>query len=1214
MKYKVNSIIISFLSLIVFCFFSVNKVKADTAYYGSIGSGTFWEYISSSKTLKFRALNGASEPAALSADKYDAKDWPWNEYRDKIEHIVFDKGTSGYGVYFGFGQFNFMFANMTNLKDVDFSGLENLPEGKRGPKALARLFSKCENLISIDISKITTDENLMNIQNMFNGCKKLQSIKIGGGNFKKTRPLEDGGVKVLGIFSNCPELINLDMSGLIINDSSTIAAQSLFQNYTKLESINLSNVKWNGTTSFANMFDGCKSLKNINMNGMYVKDAELMNQMFKNLEALETLDVSSFGKLNNILTMDDFIRGCKNLKTLIIDNLDNSNIGPKNVNHYLNDPLLNDKTFQDIGASIFGREIFGEKVYDIPSAFPNLTLVSAKKSKVWMAKNDRGLPGSEYYIAASDSDVLYLFKTKTIFTSDNKTSVVIDSKRDYIDIIIDRDGIKKHTINPPISSLPDSSTNINILYNLNTNSPGQLAPGVYEIDKNIPWVEEKIELPKTYYRIAYVGEVPFRIEGIDVVSSGNEGSDSELVMVKSENYAWLNTKDTINWPNSGEYVIDRSNKPIKLIYQNAAIDVNGKKHNVVISIKKITFKNLEKIPKWIGNERIHDSNKYIDRNPFGISSENINNTSKWTNNNDGKYYRTILQASKNDGVIFRNYVRVGNGYKIPGTNQDFQVLSGGSGTDIDFSIEIEGANSNTSFIFYGKDLDVAESQNWIRLNYDADYDYLPIENVTYGKEGESFVLDPKTNDISSVSFAKHTGLKLIDNQVITTGSDPNTTWSEFAVKSNANGANYIWKSGIACTSYSLINTEKNSLGEIEIQPILKVLFGDTLESEDFEFMLKPDNTVENNMANNIEYSKNDENGNVEFNSFKFILPKINIDGINYYPGTINDETNSNGNGTHITYTYAWIISEIKGSNENIEYDVTPRKLKIIISTPENDEEMLKGIKATIYVNDEFIKTYWSKDVSDYKYTSDIVFKNTIYREITLKKNWIDNNSSYRPDIEGYIKYELDGEETNLYTLSENWVKNDNIWTYIFKIPKNALVIDWGENEKLNQYDFKKESYIGNSDIYEMTNTLKTFDLTISKKVSGNIADRNREFSILLKIVNNKNEIINEKFNVIIDGKNQEINTGSKTNKFKLKHGEKIIIKNIPINYKYEVLEENSDYTEYYEVKDQKGNIIVKKTKGNKYSSTIDKDYIITFINHIGKEIMVPKTIDNIVYY
>ena len=65
------------------------------------------------------------------------------------------------------------------------------------------------------------------------------------------------------------------------------------------------------------MFDGCKSLKSIDLSSFDIENVISMLCMFNKCESLESLNLSSFKKTNNnVLLMMNMLDGCKSLKTL----------------------------------------------------------------------------------------------------------------------------------------------------------------------------------------------------------------------------------------------------------------------------------------------------------------------------------------------------------------------------------------------------------------------------------------------------------------------------------------------------------------------------------------------------------------------------------------------------------------------------------------------------------------------------------------------------------------------------------------------------------------------------------------------------------------------------------------------------------------------------------------------------------------------------------
>ena len=815
---------------------------------------------------------------------------------------------------------------------------------------------------------ITLDQDKSHLSYMFSGFSNLESVEIQSGAFEySTKNLSY-------MFQNCTNLKTV--TGLEnIDTTYTEQFQRMFSNCTSLEVVNLSSWKnvgyahnmqnmFNGCTALttvtmpgnefavkenallAGMFENCKALTTVDFgtaeNHMDVTKAKTMTNMFKGCSALETLDVSTFGTLTNIVNMDGFVNGCTSLKTLNIDNLDNSRIGPtSNSGHTSSEPSAS-----TTGASDFGRML------DIHTCTALETL-SAKDSNVWMCFNKRGTPGNEYYLAANETEIYYFTDKEMDFVPDAKpaVTVTIDSDRDYIDLITDRDGTNVPSTDPVQNPLPDASTNINIANgDLNkignvTNRAGMLAPGVYTLKSSTRTEPAGAPMCDTYYRIAYIGEVPYKVEGIDP-------GDPDLVKVDGTDNTYINTTNRV-WPASEDVVIDRSSNPIKVTYEKAATDMNGRKYDVVITITKITFKDVGNVPVEPDTRRKHDENNYVP-------------TSR-------EYYRPILQAHRKDGLQFHNYVWTGEPTE-PWNKTN--CLSKGSGTDIDFTISIDGAPDDTSFVFKGEDLDVPYSQNWHNNPVDACLDTLPVAENLYAAGGEGFdILDG--NVLSTLRFSEHTGLVLDGTHVMSTGSDPDTTWSEFTVKANAKGADYRWTSGISCTSYALRNTKPQNAGTTKLQPkVLKELVNGTLKDDQFDFKLeqvstnpggipgpfKPDTTT---IA--VPQDKtNDASGNVVFDPMEFKSDED--DG--YFPGTATDNT-------HNTYTYTYKVSEIIPTDakdvegykvkDGIIYDTSEHTVTIVITTPENETEMIRGIKAAVYVDKtpsagvEPDKVYWHQE-------------------------------------------------------------------------------------------------------------------------------------------------------------------------------------------------------------------------------------------------------------
>lgn len=112
------------------------------------------------------------------------------------------------------------------------------------------------------------------------------------------------------IFENCK-----------INGST----QSMFANMPKVESIVFKNVDTSNVTSMANMFEGCSSLKVLDLGDFNTANVTSMNGMFSGCSALEELNVSSFDT-SKVEVMATMFADCTNLKNVDLSSFNTSKV------------------------------------------------------------------------------------------------------------------------------------------------------------------------------------------------------------------------------------------------------------------------------------------------------------------------------------------------------------------------------------------------------------------------------------------------------------------------------------------------------------------------------------------------------------------------------------------------------------------------------------------------------------------------------------------------------------------------------------------------------------------------------------------------------------------------------------------------------------------------------------------------------------------------
>ena len=285
----------------------------------------------------------------------------------------------------------------------------------------------------------------------------------------------------------------------------------------------------------------------------------------------------------------------------------------------------------------------------------------------------------------------------------------------------------------------------------------------------------------------------------------------------------------------------------------------------------------------------------------------------------------------------------------------------------------------------------------------------------------------------------------------------------------------------------------------------------------------------------------------------------------------------------------WLY-EFTITDDNLEWDIWE-------DVPDHYDVYQSNIKNKGSVSD--------KVVGKEKETTVLTNKRKL-KDITFKKHWIDedNIKNKRPDsINGFIKYEIgtgSNKETYiLNTVSSLFEKEGNIWSYTFKIPDNATVVDWGEELVPDNYKFKKIDYVDN-DIYEISNTITDLELNIKKVTTGNLADVNKSFPFTIKVKDENNNLV-EKLVVKVGNNKEEVVQTSSGYQVLLKHNESIIIYNLGKNYTYEVSENNYNYTPSYKIFE---NSSIKKedNTNNTGSITITDNNNIIFYNNYEKSI------------
>lgn len=195
------------------------------------------------------------------------------------------------------------FGGCASLESVDLRelNLENVTQlGSRGPsfENISGVFQGCTSLKSIDLSNSTLSS--LEIMDMaFSGCTSLQAVNLSNVSCPNL-------YSIGGLFSGCTNLKSIDFSEFCTPSLREVyhsEGHGLFEGCSSLEEVNLKTVDLSHIDDFSLMFDGCVSLKSVDMSGTQPiwLDKETAGTMFCGCINLEKVITSKEGNYRGVL-------------------------------------------------------------------------------------------------------------------------------------------------------------------------------------------------------------------------------------------------------------------------------------------------------------------------------------------------------------------------------------------------------------------------------------------------------------------------------------------------------------------------------------------------------------------------------------------------------------------------------------------------------------------------------------------------------------------------------------------------------------------------------------------------------------------------------------------------------------------------------------------------------------------------------------------------
>ena len=229
-----------------------------------------------------------------------------------------------------------MFYNCASLTDLNISSFDT-DEVRR----FGYMFKGCSKLKSLDLSNFGTAKALY-MNSMFEGCSGLTSLDVSsfntsnvqnmGSMFSSCHSLTSLDVShfdtskvtnMCQMFADCKELTSLDVSQFDTSQVTTM--NSMFYYCSNLTSLNVSHFNTAKVTDMCSMFSGGSSLTSLDVSNFNTSKVTDMNQMFSGCNSLTSLDVSHFDT-SQVTDMGSMFSRCNNLTSLDVSHFDTSKV------------------------------------------------------------------------------------------------------------------------------------------------------------------------------------------------------------------------------------------------------------------------------------------------------------------------------------------------------------------------------------------------------------------------------------------------------------------------------------------------------------------------------------------------------------------------------------------------------------------------------------------------------------------------------------------------------------------------------------------------------------------------------------------------------------------------------------------------------------------------------------------------------------------------
>lgn len=143
------------------------------------------------------------------------------------------------------------------------------------PTSLYRFFEDLKKLVTITGLEYLNTEKVTDMRFMFNNCSKLTSLDVTNFNTAKVTDMSY-------MFKGCSALTSLDVTKFDTRNVTTM--EGMFSSCSKLPSLDVTNFNTVNVKNMMKMFFGCKALTSLDVTNFNSENVTNMNRMFNTVQ------------------------------------------------------------------------------------------------------------------------------------------------------------------------------------------------------------------------------------------------------------------------------------------------------------------------------------------------------------------------------------------------------------------------------------------------------------------------------------------------------------------------------------------------------------------------------------------------------------------------------------------------------------------------------------------------------------------------------------------------------------------------------------------------------------------------------------------------------------------------------------------------------------------------------------------------------------------